>query len=50
VSAKGRGNHGIEDYEDFIQTDAPINPGNSDGALVDDRGERTKQGKKRCTL
>jgi len=39
VSATGRGNLGIEDYEDFIQTDAPINPGNSGGALVNDRGE-----------
>jgi len=39
VSAKGRGGLGIEDYEDFIQTDAPINPGNSGGALVNDRGE-----------
>src|ERR1700687_4399853 len=39
VSAKGRSNLGIEDYEDFIQTDAPINPGNSGGALVNDRGE-----------
>jgi serine protease Do len=39
VSAKGRGNLGIEDYEDFLQTDAPINPGNSGGALVNDRGE-----------
>ena len=35
----GRTNLGIEDYEDFIQTDAPINPGNSGGALVNDRGE-----------
>jgi serine protease Do len=35
VSAKNRGNMGIEDYEDFIQTDAAINPGNSGGALVD---------------
>ncbi len=35
VSAKNRGNVGIEDYEDFIQTDAAINPGNSGGALVD---------------
>jgi serine protease Do len=26
VSATGRGNLGIEDYEDFIQTDAAINP------------------------
>jgi serine protease Do len=39
VSATGRGGLGIEDYEDFIQTDAPINPGNSGGALVNDRGE-----------
>jgi serine protease Do len=39
VSATGRGNLGIEDYEDFIQTDASINPGNSGGALVNDRGE-----------
>ena len=39
VSATGRGNLGIEDYENFIQTDAPINPGNSGGALVNDRGE-----------
>jgi serine protease Do len=39
VSAKGRGNLGIEDYEDFIQTDAPINPGNSGGALINDHGE-----------
>jgi serine protease Do len=38
VSAKGRGNLGIEDYEDFIQTDAAINPGNSGGALVDVHG------------
>jgi len=39
ISATGRGNLGIEDYEDFIQTDAPINPGNSGGALVNDRGD-----------
>jgi serine protease Do len=39
ISAKGRGNLGIEDYEDFIQTDAAINPGNSGGALVNTRGE-----------
>ncbi len=38
VSATGRGNVGIEDYEDFIQTDASINPGNSGGALVDVEG------------
>jgi serine protease Do len=39
ISALNRGNLGIEDYEDFIQTDAPINPGNSGGALINDRGE-----------
>ncbi len=39
VSAKGRGNVGIEEYEDFIQTDAAINPGNSGGALVNLKGE-----------
>jgi serine protease Do len=39
VSAKGRGNVGIEQYEDFIQTDAAINPGNSGGALVNLKGE-----------
>jgi serine protease Do len=39
ISATGRNNVGIEDYEDFIQTDAAINPGNSGGALVNVRGE-----------
>ncbi len=39
VGATGRGGLGIEDYEDFIQTDAAINPGNSGGALVNGRGE-----------
>lgn len=39
VSAKGRSNVGIEDYEDFLQTDAPINPGNSGGPLINMRGE-----------
>ena len=38
VSATDRGNVGIEDYENFIQTDAAINPGNSGGALVDING------------
>jgi serine protease Do len=38
VSAIGRGGLGIEDYEDFIQTDAAINPGNSGGALVNAEG------------
>lgn len=39
VSALGRQGLGIEQYEDFIQTDAAINPGNSGGALVNLRGE-----------
>jgi serine protease Do len=34
VSATGRTSIGINDYEDFIQTDAAINPGNSGGPLV----------------
>jgi serine protease Do len=38
VSATGRGGLGIEDYEDFIQTDAAINPGNSGGALINAEG------------
>lgn len=38
VSALGRSGLGIEDYENFIQTDASINPGNSGGALVDLNG------------
>lgn len=39
VSATGRANLGIEDYEDFIQTDASINPGNSGGPLLNIYGE-----------
>jgi serine protease Do len=39
VSATGRGGLGIENYEDFIQTDAAINPGNSGGAMIDLRGD-----------
>lgn len=39
VSAKGRTSVGINDYEDFIQTDAAINPGNSGGPLVNLEGE-----------
>jgi len=34
ISALGRTGLGIEGYEDFIQTDAAVNPGNSGGALV----------------
>jgi len=39
VSATGRTSLGINDYEDFIQTDAAINPGNSGGPLVNLNGE-----------
>lgn len=39
ISATGRNGLDIEDYEDFIQTDASINPGNSGGALLDARGQ-----------
>jgi serine peptidase DegS len=39
VSATSRQQLGVATLEDFIQTDAPINFGNSGGALVDTNGE-----------
>jgi serine protease Do len=39
VSATGRSSVGINEYENFIQTDAAINPGNSGGPLLNIDGE-----------
>ena len=39
VSALGRTSLGIENYENFIQTDTSINPGNSGGALINTQGQ-----------
>ena len=38
ISALGRDSLGINVYENFIQTDAAVNPGNSGGALIDVNG------------
>ena len=39
VSGKGRSGLGICSYEDFIQLDASINPGDSGGPVINSRGE-----------
>lgn len=39
ISAVGRGELGMLDIEDFIQTDAAINPGNSGGPLLNSKGQ-----------
>ncbi len=39
VSALGQGSTSGAPWSDFVQTDAAVNPGNSGGALINERGE-----------
>lgn len=39
ISALNRSGFGLKDYENYIQTDAAINQGNSGGALINTRGK-----------
>jgi S1-C subfamily serine protease len=39
ISAKGRSGISETKYQDYLQTDAAVNPGNSGGALVNSRGQ-----------